>query len=362
MTANQPLRHRNSPLVMVSRDTEVDFSTRCGIDRSAAMLINVENRIDLHERKFGRDRLLRTIEKVSPHDLSQHVSRYRVLVRSNEWPNVAEPAPLAEFLNDYELASLAYVDVGFIALEFVGAGNDRTYASVYHQVVASEALRGQYGKQSPTGLDARLDWYEAQLTAVLDKILGEATPNAVDLLCIPNEPHLTAESAMLESFAQVRAIFAEPPTIDSILAAEPTPHEIVWKFLRRHAQWSIQHLNEYYHRLGIDLLQDRLEVARNRRRDLAARRSELMAEIARRCPATVLGQIIHFANALAALNHINLTLEPSFSFKGGVGLGHGLIFNLSEKKMPNGRPTQSEIARDKWALRDKTKLTTAEIT
>ncbi len=53
---------------------------------------------------------------------------------------------------------------------------------------------------------------------------------------------------------------------------------------------------------------------------------------------------------VVALNFLNLTLEPSFGFKGCVGTPHGFIFREAEQRGRSNAPVLSEVRLDKWQL------------
>ena len=57
-----------------------------------------------------------------------------------------------------------------------------------------------------------------------------------------------------------------------------------------------------------------------------------------------------WADALVALNYLNLALEPSFSFKGAPGLLHLLIFEAGSRNGLNVGSAADQIQRNKWKL------------
>lgn len=318
--------------------------------RSAVTLAEVERAIAAHEAWFGRERLLRLVEAVPLSQIVDHVAYYRNVIRDREWPNETYATPLATFLDDYERASLAYVAAAFESMSFLASPIPSELAKIIQLVEASEALRGQFGKRSPTGLDARLDAYESELESVLDQSGIPDAPRALELLCTPTEPHLCAESMLLEDLINVQLAFPEAPTVEKLIRAHPERAEVAWLFLRRHAKWSLAQMHSWYHELNGEHLKGLVRSARSRRSAMADARFTLLDEIAQNHGEVVLGRIRELANALTFLNHLNLALEPCFSFKGCVGLAHGLVFRLSETITTSTRRQLEDIRSQKWAL------------
>jgi hypothetical protein len=315
--------------------------------RSAVALANIEKSVAAHEAGFGRERLLRLITAVSQEHVVGHVAFYREIVRVGDWPNEEVESTLPKFIDDFENAAAIYVATAFKALAFLENGKPQDLPEMAHLVAASEALRGQYGKRSPTGLDARLDEYEQDLARLLS---GLPDPmEALELLCTPADPHLSAESMLLEDLAELQKVFPVPPS-ENDLICEPSEHtEIAWIFLRRHARWSLAQVRNWYRDLNGETLRTLLQNTREQRQRMTDARAEVVNRISSRLGVKAASRAREAATALTLLNHLNLALEPCFSFKGGVGLAHGLIFRmigrLSLPALPKG-----ELNERKWNL------------
>ncbi|UTP39786.1 hypothetical protein M9M90_01020 [Phenylobacterium sp. LH3H17] len=337
-------------LSIPQRGSSPDFPVVGSASRSATALHNVEQSIARHESWFGRERLIRLIGGVPAADLEGHVDHYRQVIRTRSWPNESRPTPLATFIDEYERAALAYVGAGFQALIYVEDPTLAGFRAANRLVEASEALRGQFGKRSPNGLDARLDAYEGELASLLDETgLGDE-PNALELLCTPGEPHLSAESTLLQDLARAQRAFPEPPTLEHLSRAEPGRAEAVWVFLRRHAKWSLAQLGFWYEQLSGELLRDQGRAAARRRNQMAQARHDLMIKIGRVASLAAQGRIHDLSTAMTLLNHLNLSLEPSFSFKGGLGLAHDLVFRMGEEAVDFERASIDTIRAKKWVL------------
>lgn len=319
--------------------------------RSAIMLNVIEANIRDKEEKFGRERLLRTIAEIPRVDRAQHIERYRNVIRSNHWPNEANFSSLDKFLDDYQRSAQIYVSVGFEALDFIAGTSALSLDEIYARVLGSEALRGQFGKRCPSGLDARLDDCVARLEEGLLSIAPVSfDEGAIDLLCTPTKPELAAESLLLEDFAQLRDEFSSPPTIDDVLRSTGLRKDIVWNFLRRYVRWGVDELPAYYQHFSSALFDEQLRANRVERSVQAMRRNRLISEITNRCDDPVCLEILGIATAVTALNHLNLALEPSYSFKGGPGISHGIVFALAE--VAGLKSSLEQISRIKWELFD----------
>lgn len=284
-------------------------------------------------------------------DFSQHVDRYRIIVRTGWWPNEDRATSFGTFCSEYLQSTVSYANVGFDALAFLAGSTTWTLGEIFQRVVASEALRGQFGKRSPTGLDRRLDQSVEKLEAiVLDELGGHAINDQINLLCTPTEPWVSAEAALMEDFAVLRNFFPSPPSIAEILAADASRQETVWTFLRRHVRWNVERLQRYYMEFGTSMFDRWLFDARQQRIALAEQRRSLLAEISDRARPEAANDIVTLAEEATILNHLNLALEPCFSFKGGPGVPHGLIFRAAANSELGLQIAQDRLLIDKWEL------------
>lgn len=301
----------------------------------------VEARVIGHEERFGRNHLLEVVDRIDPMAFDDHTTYYRKVIRLNTWPNVAlSNADLRTFLLGYGRSALAYVDVGFAALRYVASPSTDSFAAIHDLVLASEALRGQFGKSSPDGLDARLEQQE-------DILLGELRDELLlVLLCTPCEPLQSADSAILDDSIAIQAYFRAAPTLQEFTASPYRADESTWKFLRRHSRWSVRQVLKLLGQL--QGYEERAREAREERRLQTAARAAVLAELPAGSREVVDG--------IVALNYLNLTLEPSFGFKGCVGLPHGLVFQEAERLGRSNAPVCADVSRDKWRLFNDTRL------
>jgi len=320
------------------------------VARSAQILTGVERHVAQQEIRFGRMRLLDTIEGLRGYGIDRHVETYRSLIRGNEWPNQQRQTTLSQFLNEYERASLAYVSVAFQGFEHLAKPGTRSLSSVYGMVEASEALRGQYGKRSPDGLDARLAAAEMDLRELLLPVVGTDTDLAIETLCTPVEPHVTAEALLLEDFSRLRSFFPSAPSMANVAAASAPATEALWIFLRRHSHWNLERLARWFREFANSSFDDQLAAVRQRRRELSSERHRLAKEIGGFGPTRWRAQISGLTTAITILNHLNLTLEPCFSFKGGVGLSHAAVLTAGTRAGHEIGGIRSDLIDRKWAL------------
>lgn len=281
------------------------------------------------EREFGRERLLRAVDAIDADRARNHVNHYRRLIRTNEWPNAVLGIGDEAFLDHYERAALVYIKAGFNALAFVEDPNVAPLADVHRDVLSSEALRGQYGKSSPDGLDRRLERCEDDLLEHLDH------EDELILLGTLPTPLMTAEDYVIRDFVAMQAVVPRAPSLEDVLSLEPEAAEPVWVFLRRHARWRIDSLARAYNELG-NCVGD-LDADLTRRALATTARNELFEAL---CP-----EAARFADLLTAFNLLNLTLEPAYSFKGGVGLLHGVVFAAAQDLAST--PTQRQLVLDR---------------
>lgn len=317
--------------------------------QSISTLSRIERHVEEYEKAFGRERLLRLVSQIPLSDINEHVNDYRQVIRRRKWPNENRPTSFALFLKEYEWATLAYLRVGFLALEFLEKPTAAKLIPIYRMVEASEALRGQFGKRSPTGLDARIDAYTAELDIILDAHDLDDDGRIGNLLCTPGDPFLSAESALLHDLNEAKASFPSPPSIGDLITVDAAQAKPMWIVLRRHAKWSLPRLVSWYTEFDISMLMDAMYAGQNQRQALASERAAAVECIRKTCSPSVHRRIEELAAATAVLNHLNLALEPCFSFKAGAGLVHGLIFKMaaSEGLIEGNTDT---INTQKWAL------------
>ncbi len=328
--------------------------------RHAVEVINqLENRIRIHENLFGKQALINIATAVPTDSVVSHVEYYRHLIRNNSWPNTSRPSTLASFIRDYYRSALAYIDVGFEALRFIAGQSTQSLEEIYYKVQASEGLRGQFGKRSPTGLDARLEHAENELVSLLQPVFGSDTDNVISTLCTPTYPYLSCESSLLQDFAKVYEIFSDPPTVDQIFSTDKESQQCIWTFLQKYSKWNIDLLSELYTRLKTRGLGEELseqsqywEKSRLEQIKFAERIFNLGDESNKQAMFALIASIIE-------LNYLNLALEPSYSFKSGIGLFHGLIFRKAESEID--LPFMPElIDQQKWWLFSQTQFPTLQ--
>lgn len=315
---------------------------------SDTIISTVEKRTKECELLFGRERLLHTISDFPQRFQTDHVNYYRTVVRQNEWPHTDRDSDFATFLSEYLAAALAYVESAFVVLEKYPWTNNASASALLLLAHGVEALRGQFGKRSPTGLDARLDdciaSLEKELSTCLPKDEQEA---AVHALCSPTAPQLSAEAALITEFHAFKSILPSEPTLDCLLAVSGEDEEVVWRFLRRHCRWSVAQLSFYYRHLET---QAALLTTQQTRALQSTYRLSLLRLLDRTCPADQYRYILSLSKDATALNHLNLTLEPSFSFKGGPGLILGMLFKRGANLGSQAMITQSAISNHKWSM------------
>jgi len=319
--------------------------------RSTWLLESVESQTIDCELIFGREPLLRTISSV-PHDvILDHVRYYRQIIRTNPWPNIRLESSFSVFLEDYYRAAVAYIETAFELLHSFPWTDSSAFKSQYEKALASEALRGQFGKRSETGLDARL---EAGLLEIENlfcgAIPGDIVNETIQVLCSPTTPSLSAEAALLKDFVELRAIVPRKPCIEQVVSLNNDSEEIAWRFLRRHCRWSIEQMAFYYDQFESPIFGSSVLSAEKARAAQADKRRRTILKLAETVSPAVFAQVMKVAQELTMLNHINLALEPSFSFKGGPGLLHGMAFRHGSRLGLQGSIPQADISALKWQL------------
>lgn len=318
--------------------------------RSMMMLSRVETLVTRCEERFGRERLLNTVAEIGDHAREHHVATYRTFIRTNAWPNTLRPSSLRVFHDEYERAAAQYVRIGFEAFDHLAGGGTGDIETVHRRVFASEALRGQFGKRSPTGLDERLDDIEAVLEEKIGGLGLRDIDGALTLLGTPGMNTPTAETLLLTDLRDLHQAFAHLPTAADIAHADRMSSEIAWRFLRRHCRWSVAHLQRLYVAYDNTSLTEMIMGARANRAVHENERLVLLHEIRANTTHAAFTELCKVVREVVTLNHINLTLEPSYSFKGGPGLAHGLLLQAVEKAGGLPIPPMEETQTEKWRL------------
>jgi hypothetical protein len=321
-----------------------------GHDTVAKLIFaRLEEAVIRREDEFGRERLLRTANEIDEAERKGHVAAYRSFIRSNNWPNHPRPSDFGVFCADYAHSAHQYVKIAFEALQYLAAGSsDEGLAAVYGRVVASEALRGQFGKRSPTGLDHRLDDLVAGLEQILNAAGVAEVDRALTVLGTPESSAPTAESLLLKDLRDLMAVFPQPPRFQDLLDTERS--DIAWRVLRRHCGWSIEELRLAYEVHLPSLLAEKIDIAEKSRIELDHERLALVRTLRARMTEPAFYEFWRTAESLVTLNQLNLTLEPTYSFKGGPGLMHGRILGLSQGISDLPRPSMEELENAKWRL------------
>lgn len=303
------------------------------------------------EMRFGRERLLRIIAGIHIDELSQHVDHYRAIIRTGQWLNEDRPTHFSTFCSEFERSSIAYINVGFDVFNFLGDRTNWALEKLYRRVAASEALRGQFGKRSPSGLDQRLDRGIDKLKSSWLKYFGDdEIDDKIVMLCTPTKPWLSAEAMMLEDFAALRKSFSTSPSIDKIIMADAERQEVAWTFLRRHSRWSVKCMQHYYTNFDTPLFDEWLANARQQRKAQAMLRRNFVLNISNSISSEATNEIMVIANEITYLNQLNLAFEPCFSFKGGPGVAHGLIFKEAADSGLDMQNAHDQLKKDKWDL------------
>jgi hypothetical protein len=313
--------------------TAPDASAPAG--QSCDVLARIDQRVAHLERRFGRARLLNTVARFDKQHFAEHTDYYRSVIRRHRWPNVErESRSASEFISGFARSILAYVNVGFLALKYLANEKNASLSETHRWVAAAEALRGQFGKQSPDGLDAWLDRISDQLSAYVT-----AEEDLVSL-GTPTGSLRSAEAALPEDLESIRSLFPCPPTINDIGRVNREQGNVLWGFLRRHARWNLDTLQKYYNEL--DISSTGTTCGREHRNTAALNRQATYRELPERART--------LADDLVSLNFLNLALEPSFGFKGCVGVPIGIVFRRMEALGESPMPSHERLVDDKWSL------------
>jgi hypothetical protein len=320
------------------------------VDRSSLILLKTEAEVVRREIEFGRPNLLALVNSFPSDRVATHIDDYRKVIRSRDWGLENTPLSLEEFLSGYFAAALAFIDVGFNSLKFLNCPQPEKLEEVFYQVEAAEALRGQFGKRSQSGLDAMILQYENALLDILTQHLGSEASDALDALGTPVSPSLAAESVLLDDFKAFRLLFPEPPNEAALHSLTEKDEEVAWQFLRRHCKWSMRVMLFWYQTLPEPSLTEQIASARNSQGNSSKHRSCLVSDLYKQVNTVDMLDINRISDHLTTLNHLNLTLEPSFSFKGGVGLGSSFIFHEALLAGIMSTTSLGDLAARKWAL------------
>jgi hypothetical protein len=318
-----------SPLTKFRDDNDV--AVRFPLARRAVEItLAVEGRTAFHESSFGRDQLVEVINDVADAAARYHVDEYRYrIVRENTWPNVDLPdVDHHDFVSLFGFAALTYVDAAFDAARWLQTRDTRTLVSAHRAVLVSEALRGQFGKSSPDGLDARLERAVDQLLVYLDN------EDDIYTLCSSSSMMKPAEIAMVADFQKMKAESASMPDSATVLGIPPT--SATWVFFRRHCRWRFDRFVQMWEELSLLSVSEGEQVSSDS--------DEMRDHLLETLPARAL----ELADFVSALNIFNLSLEPTSSFKGGPGLLHAEVFRAASHLAPT--PVLRQLALDRDAL------------
>ena len=321
---------------MISTTANLSSCSPAARFTAEALLVvdRVEREIVRHELLIGHERLLRIVAGFGGEAYFTHTGYYRRVIRETVWPHGTWVGSAhADFVRGYGYSALGYVWGGFEALKFFGGGSGWSIDEIYEDALVAESLRGQFGKSSPDGLDRRL----AQLE---DRFVAECgDEDDLVILCTPIAPIRTAEAALIEDFAEFRSIFPKPPTIEDVLNVADHHRDRAWQFLRRHVRWSVSAAAPLYDELttGIRLHED-IEHAEQ----IRLRRDRVLCRLPQSATDLV--------DAIMSLNVLNLVLEPSFSFKGCVGLPLGMVFRIVQHVERRPPLDQVKLLVGKWNL------------
>lgn len=292
----------------------------------------VESCIEDLEASFGPRSLAHFVD--SYYSLSERrdfIEQYRLIIRDNHWHHgSALELSHQEFLSEFLAVSLEYAHSAFFALNYLAGKTRIPLVEAHRRSWAAEALRGQVGKRSPWGLDARLEEAERGLAEQLARVPDCDVEEGLYLLCTPTAPPLSAETSLVQDFLALRSLVPEPTAETRLEHLEVAAERVVRRFLRRHCRWSPNEMERWYSDFK-DLSAEHEEHMRSGRIALAAERSGLLLHIARAADRETSMMVDRMSTEIAELNQLNLAVEPSFSFKGGVGLAHWGVFARAQR-------------------------------
>lgn len=296
-------------------------------DHAVRTIFAVEEHTARHEVAFGRDNLVAVVNDIPPGEAHNHIDEYRRIIRENTWPNVVQPdVGDAAFITQFGLAAQAYVDTAFAAARWLETRDSRTLVKAHRGVLISEALRGQLGKSSPDGLDERLEQAIDQLVEYLDD------EDDLYIVCAASSTMKPAEIAMVVDYYAMKAEFTSMPDMNMLVTLPAS--SATWLFFRRYCRWRFDRFGELWEQLSLlSMLEGDLIVA-----DVDKVRFDLLA--------TLPGPARQLADFVSALNVLNLSLEPTLSFKSGPGLLHAEVFRAAAHLAPTPVLRQLVLDRD----------------
>lgn len=109
-------------------------------------------------------------------------------------------------------------------------------------------------------------------------------------------------------------------------------------------------MHRCYAQFDTPMFDEWLMDGRRQRNALATQRRDLVADISERVSPMAANEIMAVANKITTLNQLNLALEPCFSFKGGPGVPHGLIFMAAADSGLGAQLAHDQLQKEKWEL------------
>lgn len=303
----------------------------------ARIFAETERGMERLEDAFGFGELSSFIDTYYTHaERSNVIDEYRLLIRDNDWHHGSPPQPShGDFLVESLAVSVEYVSGAFFALDFLSGRHPITLAEAHRRCWAAESLRGQVGKRSAWGLDARL---EARSQALV-QLLGAVADQGWDVeeclypLCTPTTAPFCAETMLVEDFATLRRFYPEPPSRGQLRRRGRAAERAARRFLRRHCRWSSVQMEAWYSELeSVD--EDHLRDLRVGRGLVASERTELLSQISTSADREASERIKALSSEVLDLNQLNLAFDPCFSFKGGTGLLHWGVFATAQRSSP----------------------------
>ncbi|MHB8512662.1 MAG: hypothetical protein ACYDCC_10840 [Actinomycetota bacterium] len=291
---------------------------------------SVVARIASGERRLGRERLVNIVNAINTDDANNHVAQYRHIIRAHRWPNTAQREVSAEdFINQFGRAALVYIDCAFEAAAWLERRDSRDLPRVHGLVLASEALRGQLGKSSPAGLDERLDRAMEELLRYLKD------EDDLYILCSLPTPMKSAETQLVDGYATLRTEHETVPDITTLLSG--SENSTAWTFFRTFCRWRLDRFAQVWIELEKTFTSfPSLRVPGS----VGTDRAGLLQALPPRAQK--------LSDYIAALNLLNLALEPSFSFKGGPGLLHAEVFRAASHL--GGSPMERQLVLEREQL------------
>lgn len=342
-----------TPLKTIHSKSGTNLSHRhlSSLRRTRSIFQTTENAIDAKIEVIGTKNFLDSVGQITDELCDIHIDGHRAFIRENTWQNEFHNTSHAKFLEDFERSSALYIDVSFEIFSEIVSGNFPKN-DLISKLYSVEALRGQYGKRSPTGLDQRLEGYCIQLEETLSTIPGMDTDDFIDKVSCPGiRGESSAEELLCEDFSKLYSISREAPDRLAVANMSKQDFQIFNTFFRRHAKWSWKLLQGYYDQLDVRLIE-------NQTRDMLARRQIFRCDLEskfRTLSVELSASQFEFAcelgNKLAELNHLNVTLEPICSFKGAPGMMQ--FAGISQLATPIGADDAvlfERAKKSKWGL------------